>query len=107
MKPTTPLGAPASEVHEWRGTLTEDATLLLFTDGLVEDRRRSFHDGAAALVRAASVPCGPDELCGRVLDALVPDEAHHDDDIAMVALRRLRPRSTTRYVLDETPLEGR
>jgi PAS domain S-box-containing protein len=88
VKPTTPLGAPASEVQEWRGTLTEHATLLLFTDGLVEDRRRSFHDGAAALVRAASVPCSPDELCGRVLDALVPDEAHHDDDIAMVALRR-------------------
>lgn len=88
VKPTTPLGAPTSEVREWKGTLTEHATLLLFTDGLVEDRRRSFHNGAAALLEAASGTCSPDELCARVLDALVPDEAHHDDDIAMVALRR-------------------
>jgi serine/threonine-protein kinase RsbW len=88
VKPTTPLGAPASEMTEWSGTLAEGATLLLFTDGLVEDRRRSFHEGAAALLQAASVPCSPDELCGRVLDALVPDETHHDDDIAMVAVRR-------------------
>ena len=86
--PTTPLGAPPSEVHEWRGTLVEGATLLLFTDGLVEDHHRSFHDGAATLVRAASGSFRPDELCDRVLDALVPDESHHDDDIAMVALTR-------------------
>jgi serine phosphatase RsbU (regulator of sigma subunit)/PAS domain-containing protein len=88
VKPTTPLGAPRSVVHEWRGTLAEGATLLLFTDGLVEDRHRSFHDGAETLLAAASGSFGPDELCNRVLDALVPDEAHHGDDIAMVGLAR-------------------
>jgi serine phosphatase RsbU (regulator of sigma subunit)/PAS domain-containing protein len=86
--PMTPLGAPWSTVSEWHGTLVDGATLLLFTDGLVEDRRRSFHDGAAVLVQAAPCPCPPDELCDRVLDALVPDESHHDDDIALVAVTR-------------------
>ena len=29
-------GAPRTEVREWRGNLPEDATLLLFTDGITE-----------------------------------------------------------------------
>jgi serine phosphatase RsbU (regulator of sigma subunit) len=61
VKPTTPLGAPRTEVREWRGTLPEDATLLLFTDGLVEGRTRSFLEGAETLVRAASGPADPDD----------------------------------------------
>lgn len=88
VKPTTPLGAPRTEVREWRGTLPEDATLLLFTDGLVEGRTRSFLEGAETLVRAASGPADPDDLCDRVLAALVPDQSHHGDDIAMVGLIR-------------------
>jgi PAS domain S-box-containing protein len=86
--PTTPLGAPRSEIHEWRGTLPDGATLLLYTDGLVEDRHRSFHQGAEILLGAASGPYDPEELCDLVVEALVPDESHHDDDIALVALAR-------------------
>jgi serine/threonine-protein kinase RsbW len=88
VKPSTPLGAPRSEVSEWRGTLAEGATLLFFTDGLVEDRLRSFDEGANALLRAAVGSCDPDVLCDRVLGALVLDESHHGDDIAIVALAR-------------------
>jgi serine/threonine-protein kinase RsbW len=90
VKPTTPLGAPRTEVREWRGTLSEEATLLFFTDGLVEGHTRSFHEGAETLVRVASGPNDPDDLCDRVLAALVPDQSHHGDDIAMVAVTRSR-----------------
>jgi serine phosphatase RsbU (regulator of sigma subunit)/PAS domain-containing protein len=87
VKPTTPLGAPRSPIREWRGTLSPGELLLLYTDGLVEGRDRDFDAGAAALLRASGGdPCSPNEFCDRVLDALVPDEAHHDDDIAMVSL---------------------
>ncbi len=89
VKPTTPLGAPRSEVHEWRGTLAVGSTLLLFTDGLVEDRQRGYQEGTDDLLRAAAGPGTSDALCDRVLKALVPDERHHGDDIALVVLTRL------------------
>jgi serine phosphatase RsbU (regulator of sigma subunit)/PAS domain-containing protein len=86
VKPTTPLGAPRSPIHEWRGSLPSGATLLLFTDGLVEDRHRTFEEGAAELQHAAGGRFEPDELCDHVLEAMVDDNLHHDDDIALVAV---------------------
>lgn len=86
MKPTTPLGAPRSAIHEWRGSLAADDTLLFYTDGLIEDRHRTFEDGAGQLVAAARGGRDPDELCDRVLASMVEDERHHDDDIALIAL---------------------
>ncbi len=88
VKPTTPLGAPASFIQEWRGTLSEGASLLFFTDGLVEDRHRSFEDGTKILIKAASGHFSPADLCDRVLGGLIADKAHHDDDIAVLALAR-------------------
>ncbi|HTT87675.1 MAG TPA: SpoIIE family protein phosphatase, partial [Acidimicrobiales bacterium] len=91
VRPTTPLGAPRAPIHEWRGTLGAGSTLVLYTDGLVEDHDHDFIEGAAALVEACTGgPATPEVLCDRVLDALVPDESHHEDDIAMVALARHR-----------------
>jgi len=88
VKPTTPLGAPPSTIEDWRGCLPIGATLLVFTDGLVEDRHRTFHEGAERLIRAASGHFDPAELCDRVLEMLIADRSNHDDDIAMLAVRR-------------------
>ena len=86
IKPSTPLGAPSAAVTEWSGTLCRDDTLLLYTDGLVEDRRRRYLAGIGDLLRLAAGRCSPTVLCDRLLDGLVPDETHHDDDVAMVAM---------------------
>ena len=93
VKPTTPLGAPRSAIQEWRGLLAREETLLLYTDGLIEDRHRSFEDGAARLAAVAFGGRDPETLCDQVLATMVEDEHHHDDDIALIALalRGVRP----------------
>lgn len=64
------------------------ATLLAFTDGLVERRGESIDEGLARLRRAATSNHVPlDELVGRLVDDLRLDGG--DDDTAIAALRWL------------------
>jgi serine phosphatase RsbU (regulator of sigma subunit) len=65
------------------------ATLVLYTDGLVEDRHRPADDGVEQVCRVLeTAPAdGPlDELCELVLDRLQPDRPS-SDDIALLVLR--------------------
>jgi serine/threonine-protein kinase RsbW len=73
---------------EWAGVLPIGATLVLFTDGLVESRSADIDEGLAHLLAAAEVSgtSDPDELCDRLLGALTG--AHRADDIALLALTR-------------------
>ncbi|MCW2580816.1 MAG: domain S-box [Blastococcus sp.] len=89
--PTRMLGAPAAPTPavEWSGVLPVGATLVLFTDGLVESRAADLDEGMAHLLTAASAAAtaDPDELCDRLLADLTG--AHRADDIALLALTRL------------------
>jgi CheY-like chemotaxis protein len=68
-------------------TIPPGATLVLFTDGLVERRRESIDVGLDALARAAErVEPDLEEFCDRLLAEVGP--AKPDDDIAVLALRR-------------------
>ena len=87
VRPSTPLGAPAAAVIPWKGMLRQDATLLLFTDGLIEDRQQDLKCGTARLAQRASGLHEPKELCDRVLHELVMEGARHDD-IALMAVAR-------------------
>jgi len=88
--PNPPLGVFASERHvELAAELAPGSTIVLYTDGLVEERGVSIDQGLDALRLAASQDvCHPDELCDRLVDAML---AIHpaDDDIAVLALRAL------------------
>ena len=84
------LGAPPapSPTAEWAGVLPPGATLVLYTDGLVE-RRGTELDAGLELLRTAVEEAGtsrPDELCDRVLAALTG--VHRADDIALLVLTR-------------------
>ena len=88
------LGIDAStERTESSVVLERGATVLLFTDGLVERRRQSIEDGLAALgatltdLTAQDVPL--DALCDQVLARMLP--SRREDDVALVAVR-LHPR---------------
>ncbi len=86
--PSRMLGAPPAPAVEWSGVLPPGATLVLFTDGLVESRSADIDEGLAHLLTAA-VAAGtsdPDELCDRLLAELTG--VHRADDIALLALTR-------------------
>lgn len=78
---------PAAHRTERVITVTHGATVLLYTDGLVEGRDLPLDEGMArlraALVALADRPLG--QLCDTVIDRLRP--AGLQDDVALVALR--------------------
>jgi serine phosphatase RsbU (regulator of sigma subunit)/PAS domain-containing protein len=87
---------PDSERRETTITLDRGATILLFTDGLVERRGQDLTSGLNRLQRTlgdlAHLPL--DELCDQLLARLLPTA--REDDVALVAVRlhrqdRLRP----------------
>ncbi|MFL5261299.1 MAG: SpoIIE family protein phosphatase, partial [Anaeromyxobacteraceae bacterium] len=85
-----PLGVYDSPNHlETTVELSPGSTIVLYTDGLVEERGVSIDQGLEALRLAASQDaCHPDELCDRLVESML---AIHpaDDDIAVLALRAL------------------
>jgi serine/threonine-protein kinase RsbW len=88
--PSRMLGAPPAPAVEWTGVLPPGATLVLFTDGLVESRTSDIDAGLARLQAAAGRrgTADPDELCDRLLRDLAG--SHRADDIALLALTRDR-----------------
>jgi anti-sigma regulatory factor (Ser/Thr protein kinase) len=84
----TPVGALATARYVETCTVLEPgATVLLYTDGLVEDRATPLEDGLARLRAAAqNGPRDPDALCSHVMrGALMPSPS--DDDVAMLAVQ--------------------
>lgn len=88
---SSPLGVTAEgdfteTVHELR----PGATLLLYTDGLVERRNESIQVGLDRLLGQALEHEGADvdELCDRILSMLIESD-RVADDIALVAMRPL------------------
>lgn len=78
----TGLTVPRTTTHV---SLTPGATLLMFTDGLIERRDRDLTEGLAQLrdtaVELSAAPI--DELCDELLNRLVP---HPTDDVCLLAL---------------------
>jgi PAS domain S-box-containing protein len=91
VRPSRMLGAPPAPAPalEWAGVLPAGASLVLFTDGLVESRTADLDEGLAELLEAVSRSgtLDPDELCDRLLTELTG--IHRADDIALLVLTRL------------------
>jgi serine phosphatase RsbU (regulator of sigma subunit) len=81
--PVTPVNRPHADVE-----LRPGATLLLFTDGLVEAPRQSLTQRLVRLhtaVAATPTGMGPDELCEHVLDEM--QASRRRDDVAVLAVQ--------------------
>jgi len=86
--PNPPLGVFESEAHaELSAWLEPGSTLVLYTDGLVEQRGAPIDAGLDALRRAATDPGHPTELCEHLVATMLPELGAQDDDVAVLALR--------------------
>ncbi len=87
--PAPPLGSGwhESQFAEGSAFLPPGATLILATDGLIERRGTSLHEGLARLKKEVGLRSSEpvDAMCQRLVDALLGE--HVDDDVAILALR--------------------
>ncbi|WP_406369231.1 SpoIIE family protein phosphatase [Streptomyces sp. NBC_00647] len=81
-----PLGLGGLPFETAELDLAEGSRLVLYTDGLVEDRERDIDVGLELLRTAlAGADRSPEDTCRAVLDALLP--ARPNDDIALIVAR--------------------
>lgn len=88
VKASTPLGGPPARVLEWQGELALGEALLLFSDGVIQDRERLLGVDEALdqlLTFASACPPVPALLCDRVQSALGSDRS---DDVALLSIVR-------------------
>jgi serine phosphatase RsbU (regulator of sigma subunit) len=88
--PGPPLGAGVADYAELQVTLPEGAMILLYTDGLVEDRQLPVDAGLETLRAAVEGVTTPEQMCDVALAALGRD-TQHDDDTAVLAVSLLAP----------------
>ncbi|HLN16901.1 MAG TPA: SpoIIE family protein phosphatase [Acidimicrobiales bacterium] len=87
--PGPPIGLGATDYAAQRGTLRRGDALVLFTDGLVEDRTTDMAEGLAALREAlAKGSRDPAALAAR-LEERVLGASGREDDVAFLVARRL------------------
>ncbi|MEA5363518.1 SpoIIE family protein phosphatase [Amycolatopsis sp., V23-08] len=90
---SVPLGVrPGRPRPEAEHTIPARATLLLYTDGLVERRRRSLDEGIARAGRVLhdGRVNAVEDLAGELMRSLSPD-AGYDDDVALLLYRHPGP----------------
>jgi serine phosphatase RsbU (regulator of sigma subunit)/anti-sigma regulatory factor (Ser/Thr protein kinase) len=97
---TLPLGVmPSAEYPQADAELEPGSTIVLYTDGLVEERGASIDRGLDALKQAVSGgPTEPDALCDHIVSTLLANRAP-TDDIAVLTVRTV-PMSPERLHLD-------
>ncbi|GGJ36877.1 ATP-binding SpoIIE family protein phosphatase [Streptomyces brasiliensis] len=81
-----PLGIGGLRFQADERQLPEDTQLVLYTDGLIEDRHRDIGAGMKLLCNALSgAGTDPEETCETILEAVLP--ARPVDDVALLVAR--------------------
>ncbi|MFC5908174.1 ATP-binding SpoIIE family protein phosphatase, partial [Streptacidiphilus monticola] len=85
-----PLGLGSTPYESLELDLPDDTRLVLYTDGLIEDRGQDLDAGLLRLASAlAGPPRSPDQLCAAVVRELLPQRP--SDDVALLVARTLPP----------------
>jgi serine phosphatase RsbU (regulator of sigma subunit) len=84
---SVPMGIEDVPYESMTASLERGATIVLYTDGLVERRGESLDEGFARLAAAVSeAPAEPDVMCRQMLELMLPGgDQLHDDVTAVVA----------------------
>ncbi len=91
--PGPPLGAfPDQAAVETQLTLGPGATLVLYTDGLIERRGVPIDDSIEALRSLIAAGSTANEICAMAFHQLVPPSGP-SDDVAIMAIKRKAPES--------------
>ena len=85
---TLPLGAAvANERQTQTVSLDPGSTLVLYTDGLIERRRRPLDDGFQKLAAVVTPQLGdPEQTCETIVEGLLGD-GQPGDDVAILVMR--------------------
>jgi serine phosphatase RsbU (regulator of sigma subunit) len=88
-----PLGLPGARYESDEQAFPPGASLVAYTDGLIERRDQVIDTRLADLVKAASsnAGAGPDDLCDRLVFELLAGRDLFDDAALLVTTRRPNP----------------
>ncbi|MCX5374947.1 SpoIIE family protein phosphatase [Streptomyces sp. NBC_00091] len=99
-----PLGVGGMPFETAGLVLPEGSRLVLFTDGLLEDRDRDFDTGLALLSRTLARPGrSPDQACADVLSALLFPAPSDDIALLIADTRRLEPGRIAEWEVPDDP----
>ncbi len=99
-----PLGLGGMPFETVELELAEGSQLVLYTDGLVEDRNRDIDSGLDRLRTVlAAVDRPPEETCEAVLDALLPVRPSDDVALLVARTRALGPDRVAQWDLPSDP----
>jgi serine phosphatase RsbU (regulator of sigma subunit)/anti-sigma regulatory factor (Ser/Thr protein kinase) len=108
--PAPPLGIGDSAIRSQEFLIDDGSLLVLYTDGLVENRAKDIDDGLARLREAFgpdSVSRPLEELCKAPLDAVYDDQQRDDIAVLIARLRRLPADHHVTWTLEADPLSAR
>ncbi|MEU9187491.1 SpoIIE family protein phosphatase [Streptomyces sp. NPDC048484] len=99
-----PLGLGGLPFETAELTLEEGSRLVLYTDGLVEDRERDIDVGLELLRTAlAGAERSPEATCQAVLDALLPPRPSDDIALIVAGTRALDPDRVAEWQVPSDP----
>ncbi|MFI1829368.1 SpoIIE family protein phosphatase [Streptomyces sp. NPDC020412] len=100
-----PLGLGGLPFETLEVVLPEGSTLVLYTDGLVEDRDHDIDERLALLRDVLSGHGGrsPEETCDAVLAALVPEKPRDDIALLVGRTRLLSPSQVAEWAVPSDP----
>ncbi|MER5792070.1 SpoIIE family protein phosphatase [Streptomyces sp. NPDC001980] len=99
-----PLGLGGMPYETSEVQLPEGSGIVLYTDGLIEDRREDIDEGIERLRRSmAVVGRTPDQMCRAAMDAMLPGASRDDVALLVARTRALDDEHTAYWTVPSDP----